>query len=265
MDAMPAAPDDEARRAPAHETDAATAEAVPHDAAQLPAQPAVAFSVYRYGFRFLSEELDVLQDIFARNGGATPSHENLRRIAAAMSASPARLAEPPHPVQEKQIKTWFENRRQKLRRERDRAAGRSSAGCKRSRSKEQLDAEEQAQDGIAGDEDEDASVMAAAKALLEASASAPTPRAEHQEAPAQLAALTPVRGVPIPALAAPAEASCAGDGGIGALLLAIRDEVERSTLSAHTKELLLLHLLHSWSVLRTASAPLSAALGQQRE
>ena len=34
--------------------------------------------------------------------------------------------------------------------------------------------------------------------------------------------------------------------------------------STETKELLL-HLLHSWSVLRTASAPLSAALGQQRE
>ena len=82
----------------------------------------------------------------------------------------------------------------------------------------------------------------------------------------QLAELTPVRGVPIVngaasavapttlgTLAAPAEAPCGASGGIGALLYAIRDEVERSTLSAHTKELLMLHLLHSWSVLRVLS------------
>ena len=36
-------------------------------------------------------------------------------------------------------------------------------------------------------------------------------------------------------------------------LHAIRDEVDRSTLSAHTKELLMLHVLHSWSVLRMLS------------
>jgi hypothetical protein len=117
--------------------------------------------------------------------------------------------------------------------------------------------------------------MAAAKALLEASAAVPAQRAEAQEAamPAQqaapqdaqpmpLAVLTPVRGVPIAngatptavaALAAPAEAACPVDGGIGALLHAIRDEVDRSTLSAHTKELLMLHVLHSWSVLRMLS------------
>ena len=118
--------------------------------------------------------------------------------------------------------------------------------------------------------------MAAAKALLEASTAVPAQRAEQQEAavPAQqpapqaapqeapLAVLTPVRGVPIAngatptavaALAAPAEAACPVDGGIGALLHAIRDEVDRSTLSAHTKELLMLHLLHSWSVLRMLS------------
>ena len=79
------------------------------DAAQPPAPPAltppgVTFSVYSYGFRFLREELDLLTDIFAQNGGATPSHAHLNRIAAAMSASPARLAEPPHPVRAKQIK-----------------------------------------------------------------------------------------------------------------------------------------------------------------
>jgi hypothetical protein len=108
-------------------------------------------------------------------------------------------------------------------------------------------------------------VIAAAKALLEASTAVPVQHAERQEAsPPPPQVLTPVRGVPIvnsaavsgvvptamAALAAPAEAASAGDGGVDALLRAIRDEVERSTLSAHTKELLLLHLLHSWSVLR---------------
>ena len=67
-------------------------------------QPAVVFSVYNYGFRFMREELDVLEGIFAQNGGATPAHDDLQRIAAAMSAAPVRLAEPPHPVREKQIK-----------------------------------------------------------------------------------------------------------------------------------------------------------------
>ena len=110
--------------------------------------------------------------------------------------------------------------------------------------------------------------MAAATALLEASVAVPTPQAE--EPPRQPPALTPVRGVPLlpgcaagsgPAptaasvLAAPAEVACAIDSGMGALLHAIRDEVACSTLSAHTKELLLLHLLHSWSVLRTVSEP----------
>ena len=111
--------------------------------------------------------------------------------------------------------------------------------------------------------------MAAATALLEASVAVPTPQAE--ERPRRPSVLMPVRGVPLLAgraaesglelapavpsvLAAPAEVACAAvDSGMGALLHAIRDEVARSTLSTHTKELLLLHLLHSWSVLRTVS------------
>ena len=227
---------------------------------QPPAQ--VVFSVYNYGFRFLPDELELLESMFAQNGGATPSHDHLRRIAAAMSASPVRLAEPPHPVREKQIKTWFENRRQKLRRQRDQAAGGSGSGSKRLRSKE----EEEEEGGAAAAED--ASVMVAATALLEASVAVPTLQAKEQQR--QPTVLAPVRGVPLltgraaesgmelsPAvasvLAAPAEVACAIDSGMGALLHAIRDEVARSTLSAHTKELLLLHLLHSWSVLRTVS------------
>ena len=165
------------------------------------------------------------------------------------------------------MQTWFENRRQKLRRQRDRAAGRSGPGYKRSRSEEE---EEQDDDGKVYSTAEDASVMAAATALLEASVAVPTPQADQH--PRQPPALTPVRGVPLlpgcaaetglelaptaaSVLAAPAEVACAIDSGMGALLHAIRDEVARSTLSAHTKELLLLHLLHSWSVLRTVSEP----------
>ena len=229
--------------------------------------PAVVFSVYNYGFRFLPDELELLESVFAQNGGATPSQDHLHRIAAAMSASPVRLAEPPHPVREKQIKTWFENRRQKLRRQRDQAAGRSGPGSKRLRSKEEEGEEEEQFEGGAAAA-EDASVMVAATALLEASVAVPTLQAKEQ--PQQPTVLAPVRGVPLltgraaesgmelsPAvasvLAAPAEVACAIDSGMGALLHAIRDEVARSTLSAHTKELLLLHLLHSWSVLRTVS------------
>ena len=97
MDAMPAA-----------QGEAGTS-ALAHDAAEPPAPPALApprvtFSVYSYGFRFLREELEVLTDLFAQHGGATPSHAQLDRIAASMSASPARTAEPPHPVRAKQIK-----------------------------------------------------------------------------------------------------------------------------------------------------------------
>jgi hypothetical protein len=287
MDAMPAAVDGDAQES-APPTAVDTAARPPAPPALM---PGVTFSVYSYGFRFLKEELDVLTDIFAQNGGATPSHAELHRIAAAMSATPARLAEPPHPVREKQIKvrcltcasaptitltqkgaslkTWFENRRQKLRRQRDRAEGRI-APSKRSRSSEEYDDDAQDDDDGIDSDHEDARVMAAAKALLEASAAVPAQRAEQQEQPvpaqqaqeATLAVLTPVRGVPIAngatptavaALAAPAEAASPVDGGIGALLHAIRDEVDRSTLSAHTKELLMLHLLHSWSVLRMLS------------
>lgn len=86
-------------------------------------------------------------------------------------------------------------------------------------------------------------MLAAAKALLEASGAATTPRADVE-------ALTPVRGVPLVNSALAHE----GDG-VSVLMHAIRDEVERSTLSAHTKELLMLHLLHSASVLRMMGAP----------
>lgn len=99
MDAMHAAVGEEAQESapPAVDTSAQ-----PLAAPAL--APGVTFSVYSYGFRFLKEELDVLTDIFEQNSGATPSHAELHRIAAAISATPARLAEPPHPVREKQIK-----------------------------------------------------------------------------------------------------------------------------------------------------------------
>ena len=252
MDGMPAAPVEEPE-APRGASPAAADEA--NEATQA---PAVVFSVYNYGFRFLREELDALEEIFARNRGATPAHTHLQCIAASMSAAPVRLAEPPHPVREKQIKTWFENRRQKLRRQQDRAASRIASRSKRSRSEEEERLDQD--DGV-----KDASVMAAATALLEASVAVPTPQAKgHQQQ------LTPVRGVPLLAccpaesgaeltpivaspLAAPAEAACSTDSGLSAVLNAVREEVARSTLSAHTKELVLLHLLHSWSVLRTVS------------
>ena len=97
---MDAAVGEEAQSAPPAVVDTAAQPPLLH--ALVP--PGVTFSVYSYGFRFLKEELDVLTGIFAQNGGATPSHAELHRIAAAMSATPARLAEPPHPVKEKQIK-----------------------------------------------------------------------------------------------------------------------------------------------------------------
>ena len=127
-----------AQHATAQQVESEATPSALNDAKDATQPHAVVFSVYNYGFRFLREELDLLEDVFQQNGGATPSHGDLRRIAAAMSAAPVRLAEPPHPVREKQIKTWFENRRQKLRRQRDqKAAGCSGPGSKRLHSNEE--------------------------------------------------------------------------------------------------------------------------------
>lgn len=95
MDAVPAAQLDSAPGAE---------EAVDDDASQQPAPLTVSFSVYRYGFRFMADELAVLEDAFGASGGATPNTATLSRIAAEMSASPTRLVEPAHPVSHKQIK-----------------------------------------------------------------------------------------------------------------------------------------------------------------
>ena len=77
-------------------------------AAQLPpgaaSPPLLAFSNYRYGFRFMPAELALLERMFAASGGATPARADLHRLAAALSSSPARLQEPPHPVSDRQIK-----------------------------------------------------------------------------------------------------------------------------------------------------------------
>ena len=104
---MPAALADEADEAPPTAPQSASDEAKEATQPQPPQPPAVVFSVYNYGFRFMREELDVLEDIFAQNGGATPAAHDLQRIATAMSAAPVRLAKPPHPVREKQIKVRF--------------------------------------------------------------------------------------------------------------------------------------------------------------
>ena len=148
--------------------------------------------------------------------------------------------------------------------------------CKRPRGEQSDDdlGDEAEDGGTDSDREDDASVLAAAKALIEASAAVPAQQAEQQQAaplpqtvlgvPIVNGAAASSRAMPtiVAALAAPAEAACGSDGGIGALLHAIRDEVERSTLSAHTKELLLLHLLHSWSVLRMLSD--TSVVTQQR-
>jgi hypothetical protein len=78
---------------------AAAAAAAPPAPQALPA-----FSCYRYGFRFMRGELALLESVFSATGGATPSRSDLVRMASAFSAAPARLAEPPHPVVDKQIK-----------------------------------------------------------------------------------------------------------------------------------------------------------------
>jgi hypothetical protein len=79
---------------------AAAAAAAPQHALQM----LPAFSCYRYGFRFMRGELALLESVFSATGGATPSRSDLVRMASAFSAAPARMAEPPHPVVDKQIK-----------------------------------------------------------------------------------------------------------------------------------------------------------------
>jgi hypothetical protein len=66
-------------------------------------QPPV-FSCYRYGFRFMASELALLERCFACTGGATPCRADLLRLAATLSAAPARTVAPPHPVSDKQVK-----------------------------------------------------------------------------------------------------------------------------------------------------------------
>jgi hypothetical protein len=70
---------------------------------QAEQQPPV-FSCYRYGFRFMASELALLERCFACTGGATPCRADLQRLAATLSAAPARAVEPPHPVSDKQVK-----------------------------------------------------------------------------------------------------------------------------------------------------------------
>ena len=72
-------------------------------------------SLHKYGFRFLSSEVAMFERVFSQTGGATPLRHDLEALAASCCRGPLRGAAS-NPVTPKQIKTWFENRRQKGRR-----------------------------------------------------------------------------------------------------------------------------------------------------